>query len=268
MSSVHSTLTRRSAGLPPLDAFDAGLRHAGAAVHIVTALMPFVTLLAFALVYQAHWYWLLPLVVLAHFVFVVSYLHEVAHGLAGLNPRQTHWVLFVVSVLVLQSGHSFRASHLHHHAHCLEDDDLEGAPARMPLWRVLLAGPGYLPRLWSNSLRVTRSSRERRWMLAELVAALAVAGAAVAARAWSAGPLLYCTLVYLGSWAYPLTTAYLPHYKPGARPLDMARSWRGRIVPLLLMNLTYHLEHHLYPQVPGVNLKRLAQHLDPLLRAR
>jgi beta-carotene hydroxylase len=43
---------------------------------------------------------------------------------------------------------------------------------------------------------------------------------------------------------------------------------RGTIVPALFMNLTYHLEHHLYPQVPAMNLRRLAVRLDPLLAAR
>jgi beta-carotene hydroxylase len=50
--------------------------------------------------------------------------------------------------------------------------------------------------------------------------------------------------------------------------LEQARTMRGTIVPALFMNLTYHLEHHLYPQVPGMNLRRLALRLDPLLAAR
>jgi beta-carotene hydroxylase len=172
-----------------------------------------------------------------------------------------------MGALLLQSGHAFRYTHLFHHTHCLEHDDLEGAPARMDLWRVLLSGPGYLPTLWRKALREA-APRERRWIAAELGLALAIAGTATYLSHWSAAPLVYCALVYAGGWAYPLTTAYLPHYKPGATPLAQARTLRGALVPALFMNLTYHLEHHLYPQVPSMNLRRLAIRLDPLLAAR
>ena len=267
MNNDHLRLTRRNAGLPTLEALDAGLRHSATLARIVTAVLPFATLAAFFLAWHQQRYWLLLPIMLAHFIFTVAYLHDVAHGSAGLSAKQTHAVLFVMGALMLQSGHAFRYSHLFHHTHCLEHDDLEGAPARMNLWQVLLAGPGYLPRLWRKAVREA-APRERRWILAELACALGIAGAAVYLSSWSSGPLAYCALVYAGGWAYPLTTAYLPHYKPGARPLEQARTLRGALVPALFMNLTYHLEHHLYPQVPSMNLRRLARQLDPLLAAR
>ena len=267
MHTHHIRLTRRNAGLPTLDALDTSLRSAGSMHRAITAILPFVMVAAFSAAWIARWYWLLPLIVLAHFVFTVAYLHDVAHGSAGLDARQTHWALFIVGALMLQSGHAFRNTHLFHHTHCLEDDDLEGAPARMDIWGALRCGPAYLPRLWRKAVREA-APRERRWMVAQLASALIVAGAAAVVARWSAGPLLYCAFVYVGGWAYPLTTAYLPHFKPGAEPLEQARTLRGAIVPALFMNLTYHLEHHLYPQVPGMNLRRLAMHLDPLLAAR
>ena len=267
MDNHHIRLTRRNADLPTLEALDTELRSASPVHRAITALLPFVTVAVFAAAFTARWYWLLPVIVLAHFVFAVAYLHDAAHGSAGLTAMQTHWVLFIVGVLMLQSGHSFRYSHLFHHTHCLEEDDMEGAPARMALIDVLLCGPAYLPRLWAKALREA-GARERRWMVAELGTALALLVAAALVARWNAGPLLYCVFVYLGGWAYPLATAYLPHYKPGARPLEQARTMRGVIVPALFMNLTYHLEHHLYPQVPGMNLRRLAERLDPLLAAR
>jgi beta-carotene hydroxylase len=267
MDAHHLRLTRRNADLPTLEALDTDLRSARPLHRALTALLPFATVAAFAGACAAYWYWLLPLIVLAHFVFAVSYLHDVAHGSAGLDAAQTRWALFIYGVLMLQSGHSFRYSHLFHHTHCLEDDDMEGAPARMDLLGVLLCGPAYLPRLWVRALNEA-TARERRWIKAELATALILFGAAAAVASWSVVPLLYCVLVYVGGWGYPLATAYLPHYKPGARPLEQARTMRGTIVPALFMNLTYHLEHHLYPQVPAMNLGRLALRLDPLLAAR
>jgi beta-carotene hydroxylase len=267
MDTHHLRLTRRNADLPPLEALDADLRRGAKLLRLATALLPLMTLATFCLAWHRHWYWLLPLIMLAQFVCTVAYLHDVAHGSAGLTSTQSHAVLFAIGALMLQSGHAFRYTHLFHHTHCLDDEDLEGAPAHMDLWHVLLSGPGYLPRLWRKAAREA-GPRERRWMIAEMVFALTIAGTAAWLASWSAGPLLYCALVYAGSWAYPLTTAYLPHYKPGARPLEQARTLRGAIVPALFMNLTYHLEHHLYPQVPSMNLRRLAMRLDPLLAAR
>ncbi len=267
MDNHHIRLTRRNADLPTLEALDTELRNTSAPHRALTAVLPLVTVAVFAGAWALHWYALLPLAILAHFVFAVAYLHDVTHGSAGLNAAQTHRALFIIGALMLQSGHSFRYTHLFHHTHCLEDDDLEGAPARMGLWSVLLCGPGYLPKLWLEALRKA-GARERRWMMAELATALVVVGAAAAVASWSAGPLVYCVFVYVGGWGYPLATAYLPHYKPGTKPLEQARTMRGRIVPALFMNLTYHLEHHLYPQVPGMNLRRLAMRLDPLLAAR
>lgn len=267
-SFLFPSLSRRSAGMPQLGSFDDDLLAVAAWQRIALAALPALTLAAFAVAYAQGCYLALPLVMLMHFVFTVAYLHDVAHGSAGLDARATHWVLFIVSVLVLQSGHAFRYTHLHHHAHCLEDDDLEGAPARGGLLCTLLIGPLYLPRLWREAWRKIRAQRDRRWMAAELASALALALLALWATRWSEGPLVYAGMAWIGGWLYPLATAYLPHYKPGSKPLEQARTMRGAIVPALFMNLTYHLEHHLYPQVPSMNLRRLSHRLDPHFAAR
>jgi beta-carotene hydroxylase len=39
------------------------------------------------------------------------------------------------------------------------------------------------------------------------------------------------------------------------------------VIPALFLELTYHLEHHLYPDVPSHNLPKLSQRLDPFFRA-
>lgn len=267
MHTDHLRLSRRNAGLPTLEALDGELRHAGKLARITSSVLPLATLAAFCLAWRHQAYWLLLPIVLAQFICTVAYLHDVAHGSAGLGANATHAMLFGMGVLMLQSGHAFRYNHLFHHTHCLDHDDLEGAPARMDLWHALLSGPGYLPKLWHKALREA-GPRERRWIVAELACAVGVAGVAVWLSDWSMGPLLYCALVYVGTWAYPLSTAYLPHYRPGATPLEQARTVRGTLLPALFLNLTYHLEHHLYPQVPSMNLHRLAARLDPLLAAR
>ncbi|WP_218010135.1 fatty acid desaturase [Actinomadura chibensis] len=43
----------------------------------------------------------------------------------------------------------------------------------------------------------------------------------------------------------------------------MPRASRRRVVSALLLELTYHVEHHLYPQVPSHRLARLAPAARP-----
>ena len=82
---------------------------------------------------------------------------------------------------------------------------------------------------------------------------------------WSATPalLVYAALAIVGSWVYPLLTVHLPHRNYGDTPLSQTHTLRGTIIPALFLELTYHLEHHLYPQVPSHHLKELARRLDP-----
>ncbi len=89
----------------------------------------------------------------------------------------------------------------------------------------------------------------------------------VAAWPYVPGVLVYAVLAIAGSWVYPLLTVYLPHHDYGATPLTQTRTLRGRIIPAVFLELTYHLEHHLYPQVPSHRLPELARRLDPYFTA-
>ena len=78
--------------------------------------------------------------------------------------------------------------------------------------------------------------------------------------------LVYAVLALVGSWSYPLLTVHLPHHDYGDTPLTQTGSLRGLIIPALFLELTYHLEHHLYPGVPSHHLPELARRLDPFFR--
>ncbi|PWF47860.1 fatty acid desaturase [Massilia glaciei] len=265
---LTTAANRRNAGLPNLKALGHDLLLATTFQRTLWPMLPLMTLAAFAGAFTLDWYLLLPPIMIAHFLVSVTFTHDVVHGAAGVNRRHADWILFGMSLVLIESGHAFRHTHLHHHSHCLDDDDFEGAPARMTLGEALLAGPFYLPRLWLEAIRTTKHARERRWMMAELGAALALIAAAVALLQWSGAPLAYFGLIWGGSFLYPLTTAWLPHYKPTDAVLGQARTLRGKLVPALLCNLSYHLEHHLYPQVPSFNLPTLAGRLDPYFAER
>jgi beta-carotene hydroxylase len=70
-------------------------------------------------------------------------------------------------------------------------------------------------------------------------------------------------MVVVGSWVYPLLTSHLPHRDFGATPLTQTHTLRGRIIPALFLELTFHLEHHLYPAVPTHRLAELSRRLEP-----
>lgn len=208
--------------------------------------------------------WLLtPLIVFLIFVAVVTVTHDVVHGSLGLSKRQTEWALFIYGTVLLESGHAYRITHHRHHSMFPDDDDPEGYPARMSLLGALLYGPVFLVRLWWWAFNHT-AGPQRLWLAIE--GAFPTLGVLSGLLLWDRTPavLIYVVQAIVGSWVYPLLTVYLPHRDYGETPLTQTHTLRGRLIPALFLELTYHLEHHLYPQVPSHNLARLSTRLDPL----
>jgi beta-carotene hydroxylase len=133
----------------------------------------------------------------------------------------------------------------------------------MGLWRTLLEGPLFLFRLWLWAWR--RTPEERHWLLLE--AGWFVGFSLVSVLLWPQVPalLVYTLLVIGGSWVYPLSTVHLPHNVNGQNALFQTYTLRGRIIPKLFLELTYHLEHHLYPAVPSHHYTELSRRLEPYL---
>jgi beta-carotene hydroxylase len=229
---------------------------------------PFIGLMAFGLVAYLGWWWLTPLIVFLIFVAIVTVAHDVVHGSLGLGPRQTEWALFIFGAILLESAHAYRASHLQHHRVFPGPNDPEGDPARMSLWAAILHGPLFLPRLWWWSYCRLRGQPEQRgWLLAEAIWACGVPIAGIVLYPWTATVLVYAVLVVVGSWVYPLLTVYLPHHHYGDSPWTQTSSLRGRVIPVLFLELTYHLEHHLFPAVPSHHLPELSRRLEPYFDA-
>jgi beta-carotene hydroxylase len=219
------------------------------------------------LAWHLGWWWLTPVIVFLIFVTIVTVTHDVVHDSLGLSPRCTEWSLFIFGAIVLESGHAYRLTHLQHHSVFPGPDDPEGDPARMTFLRAVLYGPLFLPRLWCWAYRrACGRPTQRRWLLAEGAWACAVPVAGIVLWPWTPAVLVYTLLVLVGCWVYPLLTVYLPHHDYGDDPLTQTGSLRGRIIPALFLELTYHLEHHLYPAVPSHNLADLARRLDPFFQ--
>lgn len=233
----------------------------------VTALArPFLGIGMFAIVGWLGWWWLTPLVMFGIFVAIVTVTHDVVHRSIGLGQRQSEWALFLLGAVLLESGHAYRVTHLQHHRLFPSEEDPEGYPATLSLTGAVLYGPVFLIRLWWWAYQRSRGNRtQRAWLLAE--ASLAPIAVAAGALLWPISPvlLIYVVMAIVGSWVYPLLTVYLPHHDYGDTPLTRTRTLRGRVIPAVFLELTYHLEHHLYPQVPSHHLAELARRLDPFL---
>ena len=209
--------------------------------------------------------WVLALVALfLLFCADISAMHDAVHGTLGLRRRATDWTLFAVGALLLVSGHAYRRTHQQHHKVFPGADDPEGEAARLTPLRCLLDGPLHVPRIWWWAFR--RAPR-RGWLVAEAAVPVAALAVGIALLPWTPVLLVYVVAVVVGGWLYPLLTVYLPHHNYGDEAVTQARTLRGRFLPTLLLEQTYHLEHHLYPRVPSHKLPELARRLDPHLRA-
>ncbi|GAA4446422.1 fatty acid desaturase [Phytohabitans houttuyneae] len=224
---------------------------------------PYLGMVAFATAAWMGWWWVTPVIMFGIFVSVVTVTHDVVHRAIGLSARRSEWALFALGLVLLESGHAYRATHLQHHRLFPHEDDPEGYPANLSAFGALAYGPVFLARLWWWAWR--RAPRDRGWLAVEGAAPFAAVAAGIAL--WPATPavLWYVLMAIAGSWVYPLLTVHLPHRHYGDDPLDQTRTLRGRVIPAVFLELTYHLEHHLYPQVPSHHLARLSRRLDPFL---
>jgi fatty acid desaturase len=255
-------------GLPPLGELGNDLVGTSRPRRWLILGRPFAYLLVYFLAAgTGHWIVALAALFLV-VVAVVSTMHDVVHGVLGLRRRGTDAALFGLGALVLVSGHAYRRTHQHHHRVFPDEGDPEGIAAHWGPLRALADGPLHVGRIWWWALRRTRRPRQRAWLLAEAAVALALPLAAVVFRHAAPAFSIYVVLVLMGGWLYPLLTVHLPHRHFGERPELQAHTLRGRLLPPLLLEQTYHLEHHLYPRVPSHKLPRLARRLDPLLRER
>jgi fatty acid desaturase len=167
---------------------------------------------------------------------------------------------------MLASMHAVQVTHLHHHRHCLEDEDQEGATARLPWWRAIMSGPLFYIRLHRSAWHLASSSK-RLWIAAEILLICLVIGSVMfynpwIALRWHAGAMLAgeCLTGFFAVW----TVHHGCHaYEPG-------RTQRGRWLNWISYSMFLHAEHHLFPAVPTGHLAELARRLDqafPELRA-
>jgi beta-carotene hydroxylase len=194
------------------------------------------------------------------FVTYGSISHDLVHRTLRLPPVLNESLLCAIELIAFRSGHAYRITHLNHHRRFPALDDLEGAAAHMTWWQALLDGVTLQPRLWSFAFR---TGRDRAWIVSEAFAVLLLGVAAIVAIHWTIAPAIYAALMVVGSWLFPFITSFIPHDPKGESELTRTRLFRGPVFSVVALEHLYHLEHHLYPQVPHHNWPELGRRLDP-----
>jgi len=222
-------------------------------------LLPFLTVIGFFWAGErGHWWAALLLAVIQSFFTYASVSHDLVHRTLRLPAWLNESLLCLIEASNFRSGHAFRVTHYHHHQRFPAADDLEGAASGMPWWRALMEGVIAQPKLWVWAWKNSRGTM-RLWLALEAV----MVSAFLAWCLTSSVGRIYAAVIIAGSWIFPFMTGYMPHHAQGETPLQQTRLFRGKVLSLLTFEHLYHLEHHLYPQVPHQRWPELARRLDP-----
>lgn len=244
---------------PSLESLGLDLLHTTVAERLRCLALPFFTCAGFFAAGWQGWWWVaLICAVMQSFFTYASVSHDLVHRTLRLPVWLNETLLCLIELLSFRSGHAFRVTHLQHHQKLFHDDDLEGAAAKMSWPNALIDGLTAQPRLWLWAVKHTRGPK-RAWIVGEGMAILL--GAAFCLT-FPVG-IAYLVVTLAGSWIYPFMTSFVPHDATGEDPLRQTRLFRGKVVALLACEHLYHLEHHLYPQVPHQRWRELARRLDP-----
>jgi fatty acid desaturase len=206
-----------------------------------------------------------PLAAVALNAFVLL-LHEGMHGLLFQNPRANRWTAVALGGFVLISHSAYKVMHGRHHRYLgdpRDPDDYDNYfSSRKLVWAM-------------QYIRLTIGS----FLYLALIPFLALRHGSVEERKQIVGEYAVLGTVYLGlyhvvaptalwtQWIAPLVAVGIftnlrglsQHGVADAHdPYLASRSMHlNRFFSFLLLNENYHLEHHLFPEVPSYNLPAL-----------
>ncbi|MCK5811173.1 MAG: fatty acid desaturase [Cocleimonas sp.] len=217
-----------------------------------------------SMVFQGALTWFIVTVIASFYFFLTGLrlAHNAFHYGLGLSKTSTHWVMLILSVLMLGSLHAIQFTHLRHHKHCLGEKDTEGNIAKNPAWLVLLKGPLFPLQIHWVALKKA-NKQQKKWIKIELF--LNGIGISLVCFIWDNNALkthlilmvvAYCLSAFFAVWTV--------HHdcENQAEKWDNSRTLRSKWKSYLSYNMFYHIEHHLFPQVPTCHLTELAKRLD------
>ncbi len=185
--------------------------------------------------------------------------HNAFHYAIGISRSAHETLMFVLSIVMLGSMHAVQFNHLRHHKHCMDDEDVEAASARMPGWKAILFGPVFPYLLHKTALKIG-NKRVRRWVILEL-AANAI-WLVLVFLVFQVEFLYYHVLVMLVANCLTAFFAVWTVHHDCDRSHYIARTIREKLKSKITYSMFYHVEHHLYPKVPTCRLRSLAERLD------
>lgn len=193
----------------------------------------------------------------------LTLVHHMIHGALGASGPLRHAALAVGGAIALNSGHALRATHLQHHRTELDAPDPEGEIELVAWSHIPLEATLFRYRLWAWAWR---EGRDRGWIAAEAAAHMTAVG-------WALTHLSHeLALVVLAVWFADVVFAVLAGKgpqtnwgRPAPTPLITIRT---RWTRWLLLSHNWHLEHHLYPEVPLPRLAQVAPVVAPVLAER
>lgn len=207
-------------------------------------------------------YHLYPLALGFSFIFFLCGLrqvHNAYHYAVGIPRWATELMMFSLSVMMMSSMHALQQTHLHHHSHCMDDEDAEAASARMKGWQAICFGPYFYYLIHRKGVEIA-NARQRAWIAAELVCIVSIATAALF---FLNVPLLkyHVIAMLVGQCLTAFFAVWTVHHDCD-RDHFIARTLRNPIKSFIAFDMFYHVEHHLYPKVPTCHLWILAKRLD------
>lgn len=201
-------------------------------------------------------------------------MHEGMHNILFANRVANRWVSDLLGLTFIMSFTSYRVMHLRHHQYLGEagdpDDYSNYTQNRLVLWCLhylrLLVGV-YVYIIVIPFLAFRHGTTGDRWRILEEYAVLIAVYAVVA---WLVPGRLLLTL-----WFIPLVIAahmtavrgLTQHGITNAKdPYLASRTIQASpIVAFCLLNENFHLEHHLFPEVPSYHLAALHKLIWPRL---
>lgn len=185
--------------------------------------------------------------------------HNAFHYAIGIPRFAQDFVNFLLSITMLGAMHAVMVNHLHHHKHCMGEDDWEAMSARLKGWQALLLGPIFPIKLHIRAFQIG-SPAQVRWIKAELLAN--VVWLIVVFGLWqNPAVMLFVAAMAVGQCGTAFFAVWTVHHDCD-RSHFIGRTVRGRLKSILTYNMFFHVEHHLYPAVPTCHLPELAHRLD------
>lgn len=202
-------------------------------------------------------------------------MHEALHGNLFRNGTLDRIAMFILGVPAFFSGEAYRVVHLHHHRHTrteLDQDEISnlcGSDRQYRLLFYLWFLLGTILYFFIVPLKALQfgTPRERRRIVSEYLLIFAIYGLVIgtAVSTGHARELLLC-------WLLPALVAVgMSNIRGLSEHLCTSKGdvWTRsrttistRLVSFAMLNLNYHLEHHLFPGVPWYNLRKLHELLQ------